>query len=119
MLTYCILKNKKTEASIKIEETGFSFFAFFFGPIWGLYKTLWRDSLIGIVLLIIFRIVLEKMGFISFFFFIALFSSIFWGFFARDLYIQNLIRKDFFPVKLVSAHSKESAMLKYLSEINP
>jgi hypothetical protein len=116
MLTFCILENKKTETNIKIVETGFSFLAFFFGPIWGLYKTLWGYSFLGITLLLGFRVILENIDLGPFFFFIALLSSVFWGFFARDLYIQNLIGKEFFPIKLVNAPTKENAILKYLSE---
>ena len=43
-------------------------------------------------------------------------SSFFWGFFARDLYIQKLIHNNFSPIKHINAKTKENALIKYLSE---
>ncbi len=115
MLTYCILK-KNSSDEIEIVETGFSFFAFLLGPIWGLYKTLWFYSFLGILFLFLFKIILKDNNLYFFFSLISLTSSLFWGFFARDLYIQFLIKNKFRPIKLISATSKESAIVKYLSE---
>ena len=115
MLTYCILK-KNSSDEVEIVETGFSFFAFLLGPIWGIYKALWFYSFLGILFLLLFKIILTDNNLYILFSFISLTSSLFWGFFARDLYIQCLIKNKFHPIKLINASSKESAIIKYLSE---
>ncbi len=116
MLTFCILKNENSNEDLEIIETGFSLFAFIFGPIWALFKKLWFYSLIGIIFLASFNLIFEIIDLSSFFFLISLVSSFFWGFFARDLQIQFLIDKSYAPVKLINAKSKESALIKFLSE---
>ena len=51
MLTYCVLKNSKSN-DIEVVETGFSFLAFVFGPFWGFLKKLWLFSFIGLIILL-------------------------------------------------------------------
>ncbi len=115
MLTYCILKNNLNKNLI-VAETGFSIFAFFLGPIWGAFKKLWLYSFVGVFFLISSNYILEIFKVSYLFIFFSLLSSIFWGKFARDLHIQNLISKNFSPIKHIIAESKETAFIKYLAE---
>jgi hypothetical protein len=116
MLTFCILKSKNSSEGLEVVETGFSLIAFLFGPIWALFKKLWFYSIIGITFLAGFNLILKIIHLPFLFFLISLISSLFWGFFARDLQIQYLISKDYTPLKLINAKSKESALVKFLSE---
>ncbi len=117
MLTYCVLKNSKSN-DIEVVETGFSFLAFVFGPFWGLFKKLWLFSFIGLIILFSFKFLFQNFDNSILAIPISLSSSFFWGFFARDLYIQDLILRNFKPTRHVIANSKENALIKYLSEEN-
>jgi len=116
MLTYCILRKKNKQNDLKIVKTGFSLPAFFFGPIWGLFKKLWLFSLIGFSFLFFFKLAFEETDIFYVFYLFSTASSFFCGFFARDLLILQLIKNNFYPVKHVSANSKEGAIIQYLSE---
>ncbi len=118
MFTYCILRNNNDKNDYEIVETGFSFLAFIFGPAWGLFKKLWIFSLVGFFILFISKFVLVEANNNYLFFIFSSGSSFFWGFFARDLYIQKLINNNFSPIKHINAKSKENALIKYLSEEN-
>ena len=115
MLTFCILKNN-LDKNLIVAETGFSIFAFFLGPIWAAFKKLWLYSFLGIFFLVISNYILEIFQASYLFVYFSLISSFFWGKFARDLYIQDLITKNFAPIKHISAESKETAFIKFLSE---
>tara|TARA_Y100000589_G_scaffold302412_1_gene313975 strand:+ start:641 stop:991 length:351 start_codon:yes stop_codon:yes gene_type:complete len=112
--TFCILKSKKSPVNIEIIPIGFSWLAFFFGPLWALTYKLWKDFLIWFVLLL-FVFLLSKYFLATPFFFLIL-SSFFWGFFAKDILIQNLIKKKFQPVRIVTASNEKNALLTFLSE---
>ena len=116
MITYCILKKNNSEDSIEIAETGFCFLAFIFGPIWGLFKSLWLYSFIGIVTLVSLNYLSNSSDMLSLLYLSSLLSSFFWGVFGRDLYIQKLIYNKFLPITHLNASSKEKAMVKYLSD---
>ena len=115
MITYCILK-KSLDKDLIVVETGFSIFAFFLGPIWGLFRKLWVYSTIGIAFLSYCNFILLVYDLKYFFVLGSLASSLFWGKFARDLYIQKLIKKRFKPLKHVVANSKEDAIIQFLTE---
>ena len=117
MLTYCILKKNNTN-DIEITETGFSVLAFIFGPLWGFFKKLWLFSFIGIIFLFGFKFLFQTVGSNYLILIVSICSSIFWGFFARDLYIQSLILQKFKPIKHIVASSRENALIKHLSEEN-
>ena len=94
MITYCILKNSlDKDKDLIVVKTGFSILAFFFGPIWGLFKKLWVYSAIGIAFLSYCNFILTAYDPKYFFVLSSIASSLFWGKFARDLYIQKLIKK--------------------------
>ncbi len=118
MLTYCILKKNDSKGELKVVETGFSFLGFVFGPLWAIFKSLWFYSAFGIVILLSSILALETLSLSPIFYLVSLISSIFWGVFARDLYIQDLINREFYPVKHVTAKSRENAIIKYLAEAN-
>ena len=115
MLTFCILKNN-LHKNIIVTETGFSILAFFLGPVWGGIKKLWLYSLIGVFFLVISSFILEIFNASYLFVFYLLVSCFFWGKFARDLYIQDLISKNFLPIKHINADSKENALIQFLTE---
>ena len=115
MITYCILK-KSLDKDLIVAKTGFSILAFLLGPIWGIFRKLWVYSAIGIAFLSYSNFILSVYD-VKYFFVLSSFaSSLFWGKFARDLYIQKLITKNFKPLKHVVANSKEDAIIKFLTE---
>ena len=115
MITFCILK-KSLDEDLIVVKTGFSILAFLLGPIWGLFNKLWLYSAIGIAFLSYSNFILSVYD-VKYFFVLSSFaSSLFWGKFARDLYIQKLITKNFKPLKHVVANSKEDAIIKFLTE---
>jgi len=115
MITYCILK-KNLDKDLIVVKTGFSILAFLLGPIWGLFKKLWVYSAIGIAFLSYCNFILAAYDLKYFFVLSSIASSLFWGKFARDLYIQKLIKKQFKPLKHVVANSKEDAIIQFLTE---
>ena len=117
MLTYCILKNDSNQQVI-VAKTGFSIFAFILGPIWAIFNQLWVYAGIGVLVLIATSLIISAYKISFFFLLLSISSSFFWGAFARDLYIQNLIKKNFRPLKHIHANSEETAIVQYLSEEN-
>ena len=115
MITYCILKNS-LDKNLIVVKTGFSIIAFILGPIWGLFRKLWMFSAIGIAYLSYCNFILSVYDLKYFFVLSSVASSLFWGKFARDLYIQNLITRKFKPLKHVVANSKEDAIIQFLNE---
>ena len=115
MITYCILKNS-LDKDLVVVKTGFSIFAFFLGPIWGLFRKLWVYSIIGIAFLTYCNFILSFYDLKYFFVICSFASSLFWGKFANDLYIQKLIKRKFKPIKHVVATSKEDAIIQFLTE---
>ena len=115
MITYCILKNS-LDKNLIVVKTGFSIIAFILGPIWGLFRKLWMYSAIGIAFLSYCNFILSVYDLKYFFVLSSVASSLFWGKFARDLYIQNLITRKFKPLKHVVANSKEDAIIQFLNE---
>ena len=115
MITYCILKNS-LDKDLIVVKTGFSILAFFLGPIWGLFRKLWVHSAIGIAFLSYCNFILSVYDLKYFFVFSSIASSLFWGKFANDLYIQKLIKRKFKPIKHVVATSKEDAIIQFLTE---
>ena len=117
MITYCILKNSlDKDKGLIVVKTGFSILAFFFGPIWGLFRKLWLYSIIGIAFLSYCNFILSVYDLKFFFVLSSIASSLFWGKFANDLYIQKLIKMKFKPIKHVVATSKEDAIVQFLTE---
>ena len=115
MITYCILKNS-LDKDLIVVKTGFSIFAFFLGPIWGLLRKLWVYSALGIAFLSYCNFILSVYDLKYSFVIASIASSLFWGKFARDLYIQQLIKRKFKPLKHVVANSREDAIIKFLTE---
>ena len=115
MITYCILKNS-LDKDLIVVKTGFSFLAFFLGPIWGLFRKLWVYSAIGIAFLSYCNFILSVYDLNYLFILSLVTSSLFWGKFARDLYIQKLIKMKFKPLKHIVANSKEDAIIQFLTE---
>ena len=115
MITYCILK-KSLKKDLVLVKTGFSILAFLLGPIWGLFRKLWVYSSIGIIFLVYCNFISTVYDLKIVFVLSSISSSLFWGKFARDLYIQKLIAKEFKPLKHVVANSKEDAIIQFLTE---
>ena len=115
MITYCIPKNS-LDKDLVVVKTGFSILAFLLGPIWGLFRKLWVYSAIGIAFVFYCNFILSVYDLKYFFVISSIASSLFWGKFARDLYIQELIKRKFKPIKHVVATSKEDAIIQFLTE---
>ncbi len=114
MLDYIILEKKND--NLEVVETGFSYFALLYGPLWAAYHSLWLAFFSGLITLFIFVLILDYLNMDNFFFLIFLTSNIFWGIFGRDIHIQKYLRKKYYPVKIISASSKKKALIKYLTE---
>ncbi len=112
--TFCILKSNKSPIKIEIIPMGFSWLAFFFGPLWALTYMLWKDFIIWFSTLLLIFLLSNFFSETLLFFFIL--SSFFWGFFAKDILIQNLIKKKFQPIRIVTASNEKNALLTFLSE---
>jgi len=118
MKTYCIFKKYSKNSQLEVTETGFSFLALFFGPFWAISQKLWSFSLIGFLLLLISKFLSIEMISNNFFYFVFFSSNVFWGIFARDLYIQKLLDNKYYAEKMIVADSKKKALLIFLSESN-
>ena len=114
MIDYLILKNK--EEDFKVLETGFSYFALLYGPLWAAFNLLWIPCLLGIFIIILLTFIFKSLGFEYLYFFIGLLTNLFWGAFGRDLLLQKHINKNYYPVKIIGASSRKKALIKYLSE---
>ena len=104
MRTFFIFTKK--EHPTKAIDNGFSKISFAFGLFWGLNKGLWLPVSINFLLLLILSFYSSDFltGFI-------LFSNIYWGFFGKDLLIQKYLEQNYSPENIVSANSKEKALL--------
>ncbi len=111
---FCILR-KSNDKLIEITPLGFSWLIFFFGPIWAVINNLWRVFSIWLFFTFIFFFI-SKFFSSSLIYVFFIISSTLWGFFGRDLLIQNLITKNYNPIKLVNASNEKNALLTFLSE---
>ena len=111
MESFFILKNVAKPKKIIAVKNGFSFNFFLLGPIMGAFKGLWMEVLISIVLI---NLTLNFAP--EFTVFTLLISSIFWGFFGKDLYIQKLLKQSYTPEDIVTCKSSEKAILIFSSQ---
>ena len=111
MESFFILKNVAKPKKIIAVKNGFSFNLFLLGPIMGAFKGLWMEVLISIVLI---NLTLNFAP--EFTVFTLLISSIFWGFFGKDLYIQKLLKQSYTPEDIVTCKSSEKAILIFSSQ---
>ncbi len=116
MLDYIILKNNKND--FEVIETGFSYFAFIYGPLWIAFHSLWFHFIVGIFSLSLIVGVLITLELQNFIIPLIIISNLFWGAFGRDLLIYKLLDAEFYPVKLIGASSRKNALIKYLLEFN-
>ncbi len=114
MNDYIILKKDKD--TYEVLETGFSYLAFIYGPLWGAFNFLWIPFLFGLLATTSLVIILYYLNIGEFYFLIILFSNICWGFLGRDLQIQKFLSNDFYPQEIIGAGSKVKALIKYLSK---
>ena len=117
MNTYCVFKNCNDNDDLRISRVGFSFWALLTGPIWGVFSKLWVFSFLSFFL-IFFSIFLsfwfENLE--GYYYIVLIITNLFWGIFARDMYMQQLIKEDYSPLRFITANSKKNAMLIFLSE---
>lgn len=116
MLDYIILKNDKN--NYEAIETGFSYFALIYGPLWVAFHSLWAHFAIGVFSLFCIIGILVNFELQSFIMFTIFLFNLFWGFFGRDLLVYKFLENEFYPVKLIGASSRKNAMIKYLSELS-
>ena len=111
MESFFILKNISKPKKIIAEKNGFNKYPFFLGPFWGLFKGLWLEGFIWLIL-INFAIYLAPDLSLLF----ILTSSFFWGFFGKDIYIQKLINSKYVAEDLILADSPRTAILIFLTK---
>ena len=114
MNDYIILKKDKD--TFEVIETGFSYFAFIYGPLWGAFNLLWTPFLFGCFAIISFIIIFYYLDIEQFYFLIIIISNFCWGFFGRDLLIEKFVSNDFHPQEIIGANSRVKALVKYLSK---
>jgi len=114
MNDYIILK--KDEDTYEVLETGFSYLAFIYGPLWAAFNLLWIPFFFGLFATISLITILYYLNIGHFYFLVVLFSNFCWGFLGRDLLIQKFLSKKFDPKEIVGAGSKVKALIKYLSK---
>ena len=114
MNDYIILK--KDEDNYEVLETGFSYLAFIYGPLWAAFNLLWLPLFFGLFTTISFIAILYYLNIGKFYFLVFLFSNFCWGFLGRDLLIQKFLSNKFHPVKIIGASSRVKALMKFLSK---
>ena len=114
MNDYIILK--KDEETYEVLETGFSYLAFIYGPLWAAFNLLWIPFFFGLFATVSVIIILYYSKFGQFYFLAILFSNFCWGFLGRDLLIQKFLSNKFHPKEIIGAGSKVKALIKYLSK---
>jgi len=114
MNDYIILK--KDEDTYEVIETGFSYLAFIYGPLWAAFNLLWIPFFFGISITILFITTQHYLNVGQFNFLVILFSNFCWGFLGRDLLIQKFLSNKFHPIEIISAGSRVKALIKYLSK---
>ena len=110
MRTFYIFQNKDKKEDFKVFDNGFSLIAILIGPLWGLLNNTWIYAFLNLSVgvLIFFFLNNSLIAFI-------LLSNIFWGFFGKDLRIQEIIFSNFKVKNMVCASSSKKALLTYLS----
>ena len=111
MESFFILRNVSDPQKIIAENNGFNKFLFFLGPIWGIFKGIWFESLIWFWLISFAIYVVPEFSFLF-----ILTSSTFWGFFGKDIYIQKLLDSDYIPEDIVVSNSSQKAILIFSSK---
>ncbi len=106
MESFFILENASKTKNVIAVKNGFSLNIFFLGPLWGLFKGLWSQGLIWLLL-----ISLGVYNAPEFSIFFILVSAFFWGIFGRDIYIQMLLAKNYTPLDIVNSNSPRKAIL--------
>ena len=114
MNDYIILK--KDKETYEVIETGFSYFAFIYGPFWAAFNLLWIPFFFGCIAIISLMIILYYFKIEQFYFLTILFSNFCWGVLGRDLLIEKFMSNDFHPQEIIGASSRVKALIKYLSK---
>jgi len=110
MEPFFIFREESNQKNIVASKNGFCILALFFGPIWGLAKGLWLEGIVNILIILI-----TGFFFSESIFFIIFISLILWGGLGRDLYIQKLLRSNYYPDGIISSTSAPKAVITFLS----
>ena len=111
MESFFILRNISKPEKIIAENNGFNKYAFILGPVWGIFKGLWFEGLVWFWLINFAIYIMPQMSFLF-----ILTSSIFWGFFGKDIYIQKLLDSDFIPEDIIVSKCSKKAILLFSSK---
>ena len=114
MNDYIILK--KDEDNYEVLETGFSYLAFIYGPLWAAFNLLWIPLFFGLVITMSLIKFLYYLNIEQFYFLVVLFSNFCWGFLGRDLLIQKYLSNKFHPIEIIGAGSRVKALIKFLAK---
>ncbi len=110
MEPFFIFREESNQKNIVASKNGFCFLALLFGPVWGLMKGLWLEGIVNILIIFI-----SGFFFSESIFFITIISLILWGGLGRDLYIQKLLRSNYYPDGVISSTSASKAVITFLS----
>ena len=116
MKCFCIFEKTNITDDVRVSQIGFSWYAFFFGPLWGLTNRVLDFSIVWIIFILLTQIIAQETIPGNFFTIVLFCSNLFWGFFGRDLKIQKMLDEQYKPKKLVNAKSTNLALAIYLSE---
>ena len=111
MESFFILKSTSKSKRVIAAKNGFSFYFLFLGPILGIFKGLWMEVFISIIFIYLAIYLAPELSFFS-----ILISSIFWGFFGKDLYIQKLLKLNYMPEDIITSESSKKAILIFSSK---
>ena len=111
MEPFFIFKEKSNQKKIIASKNGFCILALFFGPLWGIVKGLWIEGMFNV-----FIIFFTYYFFFESLFFIIVISFFIWGFLGRDIYIQKLLRSNYYPDGIISSTTSSKALITFLSK---
>jgi len=110
MEPFFIFRKDSHQKNIVASKNGFCILALLFGPFWGLVKGLWLEGTVNILIILI-----TAFFFPESLFFIIIISLVIWGGLGRDLYIQKLLKSNYYPDGIISSTSASKAEITFLS----
>ena len=110
MEPFFIFRKESDQKNIIASKNGFCILALLFGPIWGLVKGLWLEGSVNILIIFITELFFSESLYL-----ITIISLIVWGGLGRDLYIQKLLKSNYYPYGIISSTSASNAVITFLS----
>ena len=111
MEPFFIFREKSNQKKIVASKNGFCILALFFGPFWAIAKGLWMEGIFNILIIFFTNYFFYKSLFL-----ITIISFLIWGFLGRDIYIQKLLRSNYYPDGIISSTTPSKALITFLSK---